>query len=114
MSVDGERARAVERLVRVDRTLRTVEALAARVGCSPRHLQRLCRDHVGVSPRWLLRRARVLDAHELLSTTDLPLVQVAEQLGWYDQAHLTRDDTAVTGVPPARLRRQLAADRRGA
>ena len=76
-------------------------------------LQRLCRDHLGVTPRWLLRRARVLDAHELLSTSDLDLAEIGAQLGWYDQSHLTRDDTAVTGVPPARVRRTRARDRAG-
>lgn len=110
-SDEGLLARRVEALVRTDRTVRSVEDLAARTGLGLRSLQRLCRDHVGVSPRWLLRRARVLDAHELLSTTDRSVAQVAHDLGWYDQAHLTRDYTAVTGVPPARHRRLVETDR---
>lgn len=105
-SADGVLARRAEHLARTDPALRTVEALATRLGLSVRHLQRLCGDHLGVSPRWLLRRARVLDAHHLLSTTDLDVADVAHRLGWYDQAHLTRDYTRVTGVPPARLRRE--------
>lgn len=107
---DGVAARAVERLVREDRSLHSVEELAHRRGTSVRSLQRLCRDHLGVSPRWLLRRARVLDAHELLSTSDRDVASVATDLGWYDQAHFTRDYTAVTGVPPARLRRERAGE----
>lgn len=110
-SPDGQRARGVARLVQEDRSIRTVQSLAARTSMSERHLQRLCRDHLGVSPRWLLRRARVLDAHELLSTSDLELSEIAQRLGWYDQAHLTRDYTTITGVPPARLRRALERDR---
>lgn len=113
-SPDGQRARTVERLARTDPTVRTVEQLAARVAMSVRQLQRLCRDHLGVTPRWLLRRARVIDAHELLSTTDLGIAEVAHRLGWYDQAHLTRDYSAITGVPPAAQRRQLASDRKQA
>lgn len=105
---DGQRARSVERLARTDRTLRSVEDLAARVALSTRQLQRLCRTHLGVTPRWLLRRARVLDAHELLSTTGASVAEVAAELGWFDQAHLTRDYTAVTGIPPARLRQERA------
>lgn len=108
-SPDGHRARSVERLVRTDRTLRSVEDLAVRVALSPRQLQRLCRTHLGVTPRWLLRRARVLDAHELLTTTGASVAEVAAELGWFDQAHLTRDYTAVAGVPPARLRQQRGA-----
>lgn len=110
-SPDGQRARSVERLVRTDRTIGSVEDLAQRMAMPVRRLQRLSRDHLGVSPRWLLRRARVLDAHELLSTTDLDIAEIAHRLGWYDQAHLTRDYTAIAGIPPARLRRTLAADR---
>ncbi|MGY4721610.1 helix-turn-helix domain-containing protein [Naumannella huperziae] len=110
-SPDGRRARTVERLARDDRGIRTVEELAARVALSVRALQRLCRDHLGVTPRWLLRRARVLDAHELLSTTELEIAEIAHRLGWYDQAHLTRDYTKITGVPPAAQRRILETDR---
>ncbi|MGH3850400.1 MAG: helix-turn-helix domain-containing protein, partial [Pseudonocardiaceae bacterium] len=110
-SADGLLARRVEELIRTDERLRSVADLADRVGLTPRSLQRLCREHHGVTPRWLLRRARVLDAHELLSSSDLDVAEIAERLGWYDQAHLTRDYTAVTGVPPARLRRALDADR---
>ena len=112
-SSDGKRAREVELLVRTDRSLASVKDLAGRVSVSERQLQRLCRDHLGVTPLWLLRRARVLDAHELLSSTDLDLADIAAQLGWYDQSHLTRDYTAVTGTPPARVRRTLARDRAG-
>lgn len=113
-STDGKRAREIELLIRTDRDVVSVEDLAASVSMSPRHLQRLCREHLGVTPAWLLRRARVLDAHELLSSTDLDLSDIAQQLGYYDQSHLTRDYTAVTGVPPARLRRTLGHDREGA
>lgn len=111
LSPDGQRARDVAQLTQDDRSIDSVQALAARTSMSERHLQRVCRDHLGVSPRWLLRRARLLDAHELLSSSDLDLSQIAQRLGWYDQAHLTRDYTTITGIPPARLRRALDRDR---
>lgn len=106
VSEDGRRARAIEQMVRVDSTVRTVAELAARQALSLRTLQRVCRDHLGVTPKWLLRRARVLDAHELLRTTDLDAAQIADRVGYYDQAHLTRDYTRITGVAPVRLRRE--------
>lgn len=110
-SPQARRAREVEHLARTDQDLVTVPQLAARVGVTQRALQRLCADHLGVTPRWLLRRARVLDAQELLTRTRLPVVEVAQSLGWYDQAHFTRDYTAVTGTSPARVRRQVVQDR---
>lgn len=105
-TTEGERARAAERLARERIDLRTVEALAEQVGVQVRTLQRLCREHIGCSPGWLLRRARVHDAHELLTTTDLSVAQIADRTGFFDQAHLTRCYTAITGVPPVRLRRE--------
>lgn len=110
-SPQGWWAREVEQLARTDRTLVTATQLAVRMGTTQRTLQRLCAEYLGVTPRWLLRRARVLDAQELLARTRLPLVEVAQSLGWYDQAHFTRDYTAVTGTPPARVRRLMAQDR---
>lgn len=105
-TADGHRARSVARLVRTDPSIASVADLAARAALSQRSLQRLCRSHLGVSPRWLLRRARVIDAHQLLSETDLDVAEVASRLGWYDQAHLTRDYTKLTGTPPVRLRQE--------
>jgi AraC-like DNA-binding protein len=113
-SAAGHRARKAERLARTDRTIRSTEELAARIAVSPRSLQRLCREHLGVTPLWLLRRARVLEAHQLLSETDLDVAEIAQLLGWYDQAHLTRDYTKVTGTPPARLRQTRNDDQSGA
>ncbi|CPT98377.1 transcriptional regulator, AraC family [Mycobacteroides abscessus subsp. abscessus] len=34
------------------------------------------------------------------------VAEVASRLGWYDQAHLTRDYTKLTGTPPVRLRQE--------
>ncbi|MBV9947973.1 MAG: helix-turn-helix domain-containing protein, partial [Myxococcales bacterium] len=50
-----------------DRTLVTVEALAARAGLAPRTLQRLFRRYVGVGPKWMIRRFRMHEAAERLA-----------------------------------------------
>lgn len=48
----------------------------------------------------------MIDDHQLLSETDLDVAEVASRLGWYDQAHLTRDYTKLTGTPPVLLRQE--------
>lgn len=109
-SPDGSRARDVARIARTGR-VRTVDDLASATGLSLRSLQRLCSDHIGVSPGWLLRRERLIQAHRLLGETNMKVGQAASRLGWYDQAHFTRDYLKVTGFTPARLRRQRQKDR---
>jgi AraC family transcriptional regulator len=54
--------------------------------------------------RWLQER-RVELAQELLAVTDLPLVDIASQAGFGDQAAFTRTFHRFVGVTPGRFRR---------
>jgi AraC-like DNA-binding protein len=86
-----------------DPALRRVDQLAATFELPVRRLQRLFADYVGVSPKWVMRRARLHDAAlraEQGGPVDWGLL--AADLGYSDQAHLTRDFTATIGEPPAR------------
>ena len=94
----------VERLER-DHELCRVEQAAATVGLDVRALQRLFRLHVGVTPKWVLRRYRLHEAAERLTTTPkLSLARLAADLGYADQAHFTRDFTATVGRTPGSFR----------
>ena len=95
-------AAMVERIVS-DQALRRVDQLAAALGTPVRRLQRLFADFVGVSPKWVMRRARLHDA-ALRAEQGGPVdwAALATDLGYSDQAHLTRDFTATIGEPPAR------------
>jgi AraC-like DNA-binding protein len=102
--------RAVVDAVLADRTLTRVDDVAAAHGLTVRTLQRLMRDHVGVSATWLVRRFRLHDAvADLQVDPGIDLAELAVRLGWYDQAHLTRDFTRAVGVSPARYARALRA-----
>ncbi|MEU9041954.1 MULTISPECIES: helix-turn-helix domain-containing protein [unclassified Kitasatospora] len=80
-----------------------VDDLAAEFGLGVRRLQRLFAEYVGASPKWVLRRARLHEAAERASGGgEFDLAALAAELGYADQAHLTRDFTAVVGEPPAR------------
>jgi AraC-like DNA-binding protein len=90
----------------------TVAALAARLGTTPRSLQRLFADWVGVSPKWVLRRHRVHLAAELLGRDPaLDLAGLAAAAGYYDQAHFTGDFVRAVGVAPGEYARSCAAAR---
>ncbi|MFE4591934.1 DUF6597 domain-containing transcriptional factor [Streptomyces laurentii] len=103
----AEEAMALVELVRTDRTVRRVSALARTAGLSARSLQRLFAGYVGVGPKWVILRYRVHEALEHAEPgpagTPAPppdWARLAADLGYSDQAHLVRDFTATVGVPP--------------
>ncbi len=88
---------------RDDDTMVRVADLALGAALSVRHVQRLFHHYVGLTPKAVLRRYRMLDVVARLGA-DEPLAQLAARYGWHDQSHLTRDFTALVGVPPAAYR----------
>ncbi|MGX1615655.1 DUF6597 domain-containing transcriptional factor [Micromonospora chalcea] len=102
-------ATALVEEIRADRTVLRVTDFARRRGVSVRRLQRLFLDHVGVGPKWVIRRYRLQEAIEQAAAGPLDWSRVAADLGYADQAHLVREFTAVAGVSPAAYARSLAA-----
>jgi AraC-like DNA-binding protein len=88
----------------------TVDALARRHAVSTRTLQRLFRRHVGVGPKWVLRRYRLHEAAEQLAAGERhDWTSLALDLGYFDHAHFIRDFRAVVGRSPAEYEAQCAA-----
>ena len=84
-----------------DPGLRRVDQLSAGSGMTARTLQRLFADYVGVSPKWVMRRARLHEAAERADSGEpVDWAELAADLGYADQAHLTRDFTVTIGVSP--------------
>lgn len=99
-ALDGLLAWADERLG----TPLSVEALAARLGVSPRTLARRFADHLGTSPgAWLLAR-RLAAARVLLEDTDLPVDAIAARVGLTSAVNLRRRFRARTGTTPGAYR----------
>jgi transcriptional regulator GlxA family with amidase domain len=78
-----------------------------------RALQRLFAAYVGMGAKAVLARFRLQDAVAAIDAGQVDgLAELAAQLGWFDQAHFTRDFRAVVGVTPATyLRRAGVAER---
>ncbi|WP_172979951.1 helix-turn-helix domain-containing protein [Agromyces agglutinans] len=90
-----------------DRRLVRVDQLAAIAGVGVRQLERLVREQLGLTPKWLIRRYRLQEAATRLTAADRPaLADLAAELGYADQAHFTREFSAVVGVPPGRYLRE--------
>jgi len=91
----------------------TVSSVAEHVALSERQLRRRFEGAVGYGPKTLARVMRLQRfltlATEDRASTDGGLARLAADAGYADQAHLTRDCTALTGVTPS----VLLAERRG-
>lgn len=83
-----------------------VADLAAVAGCSRHALERRTRRVFHLSPGQMVLRARIDRAAEELTTTTIPIAQIATSCGFYDQAAFTRTFARVTGETPAQFRRR--------
>jgi len=76
--------------------------LAKAADMSVRSLQRLFDTYVGVGPKWVIDRYRMLAAVDDLNRgEEASLTSLAHDLGYFDQAHFTNRFRALTGHPPS-------------
>ncbi|TDV51924.1 helix-turn-helix domain-containing protein [Actinophytocola oryzae] len=81
--------------------LTRVEKLAAECGTSVRGLQRLFAEHVGVGPKWVIRRYRLREVTERMAAGgEIDWAALAADLGYADQGHFIRDFKNMFGEPP--------------
>jgi AraC-like DNA-binding protein len=101
-----ERIGAIMRTIQHHADITQVGQLADATRISVRRLQILFREYVGATPKWVIRRNRLLDAAEqLASGNEVDLATLAQALGYYDQSHFTTDFEKLVGKPPADYRR---------
>ena len=107
-AVDPERAgpaadvAEAARLAETSREVRLLSDLCAAAGLGQRTLQRMFLQYAGVSPTWVIRRYRLLEAAEAVREgTPVSWAEVAASLGYADQSHLTRDFRVAIGQTPA-------------
>jgi AraC-like DNA-binding protein len=78
-----------------------VGELSSKVGIGERSLQRLFSNYVGVAPKWVLQRFRLQEAISALSRqAPADLAGMAHALGFFDQAHFTREFSKLVGQSP--------------
>ena len=106
---DAVLARDLVSRMRADPSLRTVSEVGEVSGLTMRALQRLFREYVGVSPKWVVSRFRLQEAAEQLKDQGQTIASVAAGLGYFDQAHFVRDFKACVGCSPLDYRRKYVA-----
>jgi AraC-like DNA-binding protein len=106
--------RAME-LVASDARIARVDDLALELGVGVRTLQRLFSDRVGVSPKWVICRARLQQAAaRVMAGDDVEWSRLALELGYYDQPHLIAAYRSIVGVTPAEHARRVGSPSREA
>lgn len=87
-----------------------VNAVAVELGVSERHLRRVFRETVGVSPKAFARLARFRRAlRAARDESPAHWASIAAAAGYYDQAHLIAEFRAIAGVTPRALLGELRA-----
>lgn len=101
--ISGRLDKSLSLIARKRGNLRRGE-LAEMNGLTPRHLRRLFDDFLGMPPQAFLRIYRFYQALSMLKTGGFDnLAGLALEIGYYDQAHFTRDFREYTGLPPLKF-----------
>ncbi|MEP6484413.1 MAG: helix-turn-helix domain-containing protein [Rudaea sp.] len=102
--------RRVAERVAMDRTITHVEHIVDTYAIGKRRLQRLFDEYVGVTPKWMIQRFRLIEAANQMHNTDnVDWAAIALDLGYSDQAHFIRDFKKIIGQSPADYHATLSA-----
>jgi len=88
----------------------SVNAVAVALGVSDRHLRRVFRETIGVSPKAFAKVTRFRRAvRAARAGGHASWAAIAAETGYYDQAHLISEFRAIAGVTPRALLAELRA-----
>ncbi|WP_040485231.1 helix-turn-helix domain-containing protein [Lutibaculum baratangense] len=85
----------------------SLDELAAEARLSPFHFARMFKQSVGVPPRVHLTRLRMEKACELLALTDLPITEIAQEVGYSSNQVLARVFVKHQRMTPSDYRRAV-------
>jgi len=96
-------------LILADPTIRTAEHVAAPTPVGKRSLQRFFSNYVGPPPKSVIRGYRLHELVERLhSLEQLDYASLAQNLGYFDQAHLIRGFRSIVGCSQAQYGKRSA------
>ncbi len=94
----------IQLLEREYRTSLTLDKVAAEVGMSKFHLQRLFKKAIGKTPLEYITALRLQEASLLLHTTNLTITNIAHVLGYKSSAHFSSVFHQNIGMSPTTYR----------
>lgn len=78
--------------------------LASNVNLSPSRLNSMFKEELGITPLGMLTRLRVQEMTRMLRETGLTVQEIAQAVGWTDQAHAAPQFRKLTGHSPTDYR----------
>jgi len=91
-----------------DLELHSADELARRFGMTLRALQRLFNEFVGVGPKWVINRYRMHEAVARVQAGEpVSWAALAQDLGYFDQAHFIADFRKLVGKTPGDYARAM-------
>lgn len=91
-----------------------VADFAQMLGITPTHLTRVCREVTEKTASNLLHERVIAEARRMLEDTEVPIRQIAQDLGFGSAAYFTRAFGQRTGLTPSTARMRARAGRRAA
>ena len=91
----------------------SIREIAEKLGCTTRQLERDFLAETGKSPGAVYLDLRMGRARRLVTTTDLPMIAVAAEVGFVDAAHFGRRFREHFGCTPMAMRRTARAQASG-
>lgn len=85
----------------------SLNAVAAEAGLSVFHFARLFKQTTGLAPHQYLIQCRVERAKQLIVASSASTAEIAQQVGFCDQSHLTVHFRRLYGVTPKSFRAQM-------
>lgn len=88
----------------------TVAHLASRTNLNEDYFSRLFFKYTGQRPLTYIHEKRIERAQYLITTTNLPYIEIAEKTGFENQSHFSRIFKKVTNLTPGQYRQQNLLD----
>lgn len=85
----------------------TVEQLADRVHLSPGYFSHKFKESMGIPPIEYQYQLRITRARELLTTTDMPVQEVAYEVGFHNVQNFLAKFRSTVGMTPGQYRKDL-------
>ncbi len=89
---------------------RSVAWYARRLGVTPTHLSRVCREALGKPASEVLQDRLLFEARRLLAESDMKVQDIAARLGFSSAAYFTRVFTQHAGFSPTAYRRRARGE----
>ncbi|AZQ64031.1 helix-turn-helix domain-containing protein [Flammeovirga pectinis] len=84
-----------------------IHDITKKFGVSTANFHRNFKKVFGTSPHKFIKKSRLDNAFNMLKSTDLPIVEIADQLGFTHASHLTNTFKEEFAITPKQLRKKI-------